>query len=99
MNEALSDKPSGQLDHNMRVETDQILSQSQRITACMARCGCRATSAACSVLLAAHGEQSTAQIDAEVLTQKFHDGPGAQVSMPTGEFDTWSEVPRASEWL
>jgi len=37
INEALSDKPSGQLDHSMRTETDQILHVGQRITLCMAR--------------------------------------------------------------
>lgn len=38
VNEALSDKPSGQLDHSMRVEMDQVVHVGQRITLCMARC-------------------------------------------------------------
>lgn len=38
VNEALSDKPSGQLDHSMRVELDHVLHNGQRITLCMARC-------------------------------------------------------------
>ena len=38
VNEALSDKPSGKLDHSMRVETDQVLHIGQRLTLCMARC-------------------------------------------------------------
>ena len=38
VNEALSDAPSGQLDHSMRVELDQLLHVGQRITLCMARC-------------------------------------------------------------
>ena len=42
VNEALSDKPSGKLDHSMRVETDQVLHVGQRLTLCMARCAMKA---------------------------------------------------------
>ena len=53
VNEALSDAPSGQLDHSMRVELDQVLHVGQRITLCMARCASNppGSNALCSIIV------------------------------------------------